>query len=121
MKIKLDENMPRQLADVLRRLGHDADTVPEEGLAGRHDEAVWRSAQQSGRFLITQDLDFSDARQFAPGTHHGILVVRLREPGRKALLRHVQAAFSREDATTWQGNFVVLTEHKVRIHRGRRT
>jgi predicted nuclease of predicted toxin-antitoxin system len=93
MKIKLDENMPLRLAEVLRRLGHDTDTVPKEGLAGRCDEAVWHAAQESGRFLITQDLDFSDTRRFAPGTRQGILLVRLREPGRNALLRHVEAAF----------------------------
>ena len=28
--------------------------------------------------LITQDLDFSDIRKFQPGTHYGIVVVRLQ-------------------------------------------
>lgn len=121
MKIKLDENMPVRLVEILRELGHDTDTVPEEGLTGRPDEAVWHAAQESDRFLITQDLDFSDVRQFAPGTHHGILLVRLREPGRNALLRQVQAVFSQEDVTNWRGSFVVLTEHKVRIHRPERS
>jgi len=32
MKIKLDENLPAQLAHNLRALGHDVETVPEEGL-----------------------------------------------------------------------------------------
>ena len=121
MKIKLDENMPARLVGILLDLGHEADTVPEEGLAGRPDEAIWGAAQESGRFLITQDLDFSDVRQFVPGNHHGLLLVRLREPGRKALLKHVQAAFSREDVTNWLGCFVVLTEHKVRVHRPERS
>jgi predicted nuclease of predicted toxin-antitoxin system len=120
MKIKLDENMPLRLVEILRRLGHDPDTVPQEGLIGRGDKSVWDAAQASGRFLITQDLDFSDARQFVPGTHHGILLVRLREPGRNALLRQVETAFSQGDAMSWLGNFVVLTEHKVRIHRVKR-
>ena len=41
MKIKLDENMPTRLVDILTRLGHQADTVPEEGLSGFADEQVW--------------------------------------------------------------------------------
>jgi predicted nuclease of predicted toxin-antitoxin system len=41
MKIKLDENLPAQLADNLRALGHDVQTVPEEGLAGHMDADVW--------------------------------------------------------------------------------
>jgi hypothetical protein len=85
MKIKLDENMPAGLAEILVRLGHDVETVPQEGLAGCSDPDIWSSAQREGRFLITQDLDFSDIHRFSPGTHHGLLLVRLRTPGRLAL------------------------------------
>lgn len=56
---------------MLSRLGYDADTVIEEGLAAENDDAVWRAAQQAGRLLVTQDLDFSDIRKFQPGTHCG--------------------------------------------------
>ena len=35
------------------------DPVDAEGLAGEPDEAVWLAAQQTGRFLIIEDLDFS--------------------------------------------------------------
>jgi predicted nuclease of predicted toxin-antitoxin system len=45
--------------------------APAEGLAGHSDPDVWRATQTAERFLITQDLDFSDLRAFAPGTHHG--------------------------------------------------
>ena len=36
----------------------------------------WLAPQSGSRFLITQDLDFSDIRKFAPGTHHGLLLVQ---------------------------------------------
>jgi CRISP-associated protein Cas1 len=36
MRIKLDENLPAELADDLRRLGHLVDTVADEGLEGQH-------------------------------------------------------------------------------------
>lgn len=85
MKIKLDENLPASLVEGLTPLGHDVDTVVQEGLAGAEDPQVWRVAQEEGRFLITQDLDFSDLSDFAPGSHNGIMLVRLREPGREAL------------------------------------
>jgi len=80
MKIKLDENLPVRLAGMLASLGHDADSVFAEGLAGSSDPVVWHAAQAAGRFFITQDLDFSDLRAYQPGTHPGILVVRLRVP-----------------------------------------
>lgn len=80
MKIKLDENLPAVLAESLRNLGHDTQTTLDENLKGCDDSAIWCAAQSESRFLITQDLDFSDLRQFAPGTHAGILLVRLYEP-----------------------------------------
>ncbi len=117
MKIKLDENLPAGLGRGLRDLGHDVDTVPEEDLAGRDDGQVWQAAQREGRFFITQDLDFSDLRQFAPGTHHGLLLVRLRDPGRSALAAVVREVFSSQDVAGWTGCFVVVTERKIRISR----
>ena len=32
---------------------------------------------------LTQDLDFSDVRQFRPGTRAGLMLVRLQQPGRR--------------------------------------
>ena len=71
MRIKLDENVPSDVAGALAAAGHDVDTSPTEGLGGQLDDAIWAAAQASGRFVITQDMDFSDVRQYAPGTHSG--------------------------------------------------
>ena len=109
MKIKLDENLPSRLVDVLSALRHEVDTVPDEGMAGQDDTLVWRAAQDAGRFLITQDLDFSDARSFAPGTHHGILLIRLPQPGRAALSERVGRLFREEDVDSWAGCLVTAT------------
>lgn len=84
MKIKLDENLPIQLVPLLTDLGHDVETAPDEQIAGRDDHVVWTAAQAHGRFLVTRNLDFLDARKYAPGTHHGLLLVRLPQPGRTA-------------------------------------
>jgi predicted nuclease of predicted toxin-antitoxin system len=118
MRIKLDENMPVSLAYLLSDLGHDVHTTPDEGLTGRSDDVIWAASQEERRFLITQDLDFSDIRKFVPGEHAGILVVRLRDPGRLALRQQVEHLFTHECVEDWIGCFVVVTEHKTRIRRG---
>lgn len=100
---------------MLASLGHETDTVPQEGLAGQNDAHVWQAAQTAGRFFITQDLDFSDVRRFVPGAHHGLLLVRLRDPGRNALVRRVRSLFQTESVEAWKRCFVVATEHKVRV------
>lgn len=117
MRIKLDENLPNRLVAVLADLGHDVDTVMLEHLAGRDDSDVWQAAQAADRFLITQDLDFSDIRRYAPGTHGGLLLVRLRFPGRAALFDRIQSLFAVEDVSTWTGCLVVASDRKLRIRR----
>jgi len=117
VKVKLDENIPSKLAQLLAALGHDTDTVPQEGLAGKPDADIWAAAQVAERFLITQDLDFSNIRRFAPGTHAGLLLVRLRAPSRGALTRRIHAVFQSEPVETWSRAFVVVTDHKLRVRR----
>lgn len=117
MKIKLDENMPNLLVATLANLGHDVETVAQEGLAGHSDSDIWKCSQKEGRFLITQDLDFSDIKRFTPGKHHGILLVRLRSPGRLALTRKIGKLFETENVSDWKECFVVVTDRKLRVQR----
>jgi predicted nuclease of predicted toxin-antitoxin system len=115
MKIKLDENLPIRLAASLIGLGHDVHTLHDERLTGRADEEIWDAAQKESRFLITQDMDFSDIRRFAPGSHHGILLVRLHSPNRTSLVSRIQQLFAEEYVPEWTGCFVVATERKIRV------
>lgn len=117
MKIKLDENLPVSLQQALSELGHDVDTVMSEGIAGHCDADVWRYTCAAKRFLITQDLDFSDIRQFAPGTHPGILLVRLRDPGIRGLIARIVGLFKAEFVENWAGCLVVATDSKLRVRR----
>lgn len=117
MRIKLDENLPATLASILAAAGHDVDTAPSEGLAGRPDTEIWRAAQEASRFLVTQDLDFSDLREYRPGSHHGLLVVRVAEPSRQRLIERVRHLFATEAVDNWKRCVVVATDRKIRIRR----
>ena len=117
MKIKLDEDLPFQLGTVLKDFGHDVHTLRDERLIGHADSEVWEAAQKESRFLITQDLDFSDARRFAPGSHHGILLVRLRTPSRRDLIERIGELFQQSSADDWAGCFIVASERKIRVLR----
>ncbi|HKY40636.1 MAG TPA: DUF5615 family PIN-like protein [Polyangiaceae bacterium] len=117
MRLKLDENLPQSVAPRLAALGFEVDTVLDENLGGRDDDTVWAAAQAEQRFLVTQDLDFSDARRFAPGTHAGVLIVRLPDSEQWRVADHLVAWFSDADARTWVGCLVVATPNKVRVSR----
>lgn len=117
MRIKLDENLPAVLVPDLVALGHDVDTAVDEGLGGRDDPTVWAAAQAAGRLLVTQDLDFSDARAFVPGTHQGLVLVRLRQRSRARMHARVLAVFKNEDVDAWAHCLVVIGDSKVRVRR----
>jgi hypothetical protein len=92
--------------------------VIEEGLTGQRDPEIWETVQQTQRFLITQDLDFSDVPRRLPGNKKaGPLIVRLRQPGRSAVAARFLNIFQTEAVENWIGCLVVSTDHKIRIRR----
>ena len=117
MKIKLDENLPAQIGQELQALGHEVHTLETERLSGCADDELWQASQREGRLLITQDLDFSDIRTFAPGKHHGLLLIRVRVPSRRALIARVVDVFRSENVSSWTRCFVVVTDRKIRVRR----
>jgi predicted nuclease of predicted toxin-antitoxin system len=117
MKIKLDENIPHHVAVLLRGLGHDVHATRDEGLSGSEDTKIWDSAQKESRLLVTQDLDFSDSRKFVPGSHAGILLVRLGAGDQQTIIERIYEVFQTNEHENWEGCFVVATDRKVRVLR----
>ena len=78
MKFKVDENLPVEVADLLRQAGYDAATVPGQHLEGSPDSDIASVCQQEGRALITLDTDFADIRAYPPKQFPGLIVLRLR-------------------------------------------
>jgi predicted nuclease of predicted toxin-antitoxin system len=115
VKIKLDENIPIGIAADLSALGHDVQTVYDEKLVGKPDRVVWDAVCFEQRFFITQDMDFSDIRLYAPGTHPGILLVRLQKPGKNLIRSEIVRIFKNEAISSWQRAFVILSDAKIRV------
>jgi predicted nuclease of predicted toxin-antitoxin system len=117
VKLKLDENIAASAGRRLPALGLDVDTVVSEGLAGKTDREGWVAAPLAGRLLVTQDFDFSDARTFAPGTHAGLLIVRLPDTEPWRLSDDLAGWFAGPDVASWEGCFVVATPRKIGVLR----
>jgi predicted nuclease of predicted toxin-antitoxin system len=78
-RIKVDEDLPHQIADLLIERGHDALTVVGQGWQGFSDEDLWPRIQNEQRWLITADKGFADLRQHPPGSHAGVILLRPRK------------------------------------------
>jgi hypothetical protein len=100
MKIKLDENLPLRLATPLRNLGHDVHTLHDEMLLGHADIEILGSGTDGIEIPDYPRLGFLGLATFAPGSHYGILLLRLRSPNRRDLIERVGQLFQKENVKT---------------------
>ena len=118
MKFKVDENLPVEVAEVLRDAGHDAVTVVEEGLGGREDEAIAGACRREGRVLVTLDVGFADIRGYPPGDYKGLMVLRLRRQDKWHVLGVVERVMELLTKEPLEGRLWIVEEARVRIRGG---
>jgi predicted nuclease of predicted toxin-antitoxin system len=114
MKILVDENIPRITVESLRAAGHDVKDMRGAIEEGSPDADVWHIAVAESRLLITTDKGFTAYRNSA---HHGILVVRLRQPNRDRINSAVKKAMQRFSETQWQNRLVVVRDKTMSTSR----
>lgn len=115
MRLKLDENLGRSVAEQFRRAGHDTATVWDQQLSGAPDDALFRACVEEGRALVTLDLDFGDPFRFDPAPSAGIAVMRVpNQPGRNDLLAVAARLIDALAVGEVKGRLWVVNEHRVR-------
>jgi predicted nuclease of predicted toxin-antitoxin system len=115
-RFKLDENLPRDAEALLRKAGHDVQTVVDEHLAGSLDPGVFDASRKEERIFVTFDLDFSDIRLYPAASHKGIWVLRPHTQSidnTLALLRGALVVLENESA---HGRLWIVEPERVRIH-----
>lgn len=117
MRIKLDENLPVSAKAVLSAHGHDVDTVAEEQLTGAPDPTVVAAASATERLLITLDRGLGDLRRYPPGSHAGIIVLRLTDQSAVAAHDALAALVDAHDLDALRGAVTVAQRGLLRIHR----
>jgi len=118
VKFKTDENLPLAAAEILRRAGHEAETVHDEQLAGEADPRLAEVCRKEGRALVTLDLDFSDIRAYPPAEYPGIVVLRPHVQQRGAILDLVAMVAGLLDKEELTGHLWVVERTGTRIRSG---
>ena len=114
-RLLADMNISPQTVADLCRLGWDTVRVNQILSATATDREIIEQAIVDNRVVLTQDLDFSDTRKFSPGTHCGILLLRLKNPSATAIKALLKELVSHHQFKEWHGCVVVATQRKVRV------
>jgi predicted nuclease of predicted toxin-antitoxin system len=86
VRFKVDENLPQDVAMLLRENGYDAVSVFDQSLSGETDIVIFEVCQNEERVLVTLDLDFSNIQSYPPASANGMIVLRLGRQDKASVL-----------------------------------
>jgi Domain of unknown function (DUF5615) len=142
VRFKLDENLPTELTGDLARLGHEAETVFDEGLAGAEDPVILAAASREDRIPLTLqetahnatrrvrvsspqggrrrvlcalDKGIASVRDYPPQTFSGIVLFRPERFGRGMVLRFIRERLADVLALDLAGRLAVVGPSRIRI------
>ena len=113
MRFLVDECTGSKVANWLRGENHEVFSVFDEERGMTDDEVLTKAADENW-ILITNDKEFGEIIFRERRTHHGIIFLRLANE-RAANKIQVLEAFLKNYADKLPGQFVTVTETKVRI------
>jgi len=114
VKFKLDEDLPVELTEDLRSLGHDADTVADEGLRGASDPTVVDACRAADRILFTLDKGIANLRGYPVQQHAGVVLFRPDTSGRRAVIAFVRDRLHRVIEMDLAGRLTVVGPFRIR-------
>ncbi len=114
-RLFLDQNIRIEVAERLRKDGHDVVHASEAGLRDRDDLTLFQWAKSNNRIIVTFDADFAEHAYWAREPHPGVVRMRLEPQTPEhvtSVLQKFLAVYSSEKLCN---ALVVLKENKVRI------
>jgi len=115
VKFKLDENLPVELVTDLRGLGHDVDTVSDEGLRVAADPAVVEAAFAAERILFTLDKGIANLQRFPIHKHAGVVLFRPDTSGRRAVIAFIRARLNKVLEMDLTDSLTVVGPSRIRF------
>jgi predicted nuclease of predicted toxin-antitoxin system len=117
VRFKVDENLSRRAADLIRAAGHDAVTVASQGLRGAADETLFEVCTAESRALVTLDRDFGQVLRYPPAASAGIVVLEIGpRASHAALLDRVRELLIVLRTQSPDGSLWIVEPGRVRIH-----
>jgi predicted nuclease of predicted toxin-antitoxin system len=104
-----------RVVEWLRRHGHDAVHLREEGLHRAADERVFAKALAEDRIVLTFDLDFGDLAAFTREATARVILFRLENTRTMHVIERLEAVLTGSSDALTRGAVVIIEEGRHRI------
>ncbi len=112
---KIDENLPEEIAVLLREAGYEAVSVRDQGLVGEPDSTIADVCNAEGLVLVTLDLDFANIQVYPPDRTSGIMVFRVSDQGKPRLLQVLKQTLPLLGSEQIERRLWIVEDSRVRI------
>ncbi|MCE4614288.1 MAG: DUF5615 family PIN-like protein [Desulfurococcales archaeon] len=103
----LDENVPRSVFKYLESNGYDVEYVPSDA----DDRIVVGIARRKDLILVTRDSDFADEIRYPPGSHPGIIVLRIHPAKPETMIERL--AYTLDNIRDFHGKTTIIYNDRI--------
>lgn len=117
MTFLLDHCIWRETENILRKAKFDCITLRELGKAEASNGEVISLAKSKKAILLTRDSDFSNLSLYSPGTHGGIIFLRISPETISQVHDTLMKALRSTSSEELSGNLLIVTNTTYRLHK----
>lgn len=115
MRVLLNVNVPRALAEPLVTDGHALRHAADVGLARADDEAIVEAARSAGEVIVTHDLDYGHLLAFSGQAKPSIIIFRVCNTRPAALYHRMRESWTEIEGPLQRGAIVAIEDATLRI------
>lgn len=115
MKFLADMGISPRVVTGLRKQGHDAVHLQEQGLSRLPDHEILAKACDEGRVVLTHDLDFGELLAASGGVLPSVIIFRLKDMRAENVSLHLFAVLKQQSEALATGAICSVSERRVRV------
>ncbi|MDH3688385.1 MAG: DUF5615 family PIN-like protein [Gammaproteobacteria bacterium] len=117
MKFLADVGISLSTVEALRKAGHDARHLRDEGLQRLSDAEILDKARREGRIILTFDLDFGDLLALGLSDSPSVIIFRLHDETPASVIPKLMDVLAKSSEELDQGALTVVGDARYRLRR----
>jgi len=113
--ILVDENVPKNVREWLKRKGFDVTNVSETNLKMAKDHKIAEYAAKNKMIILTLDLDFAQIYHTLKKGSLSVIVVKATPSTASSILETLIIAHQKINLHEAQNKLIMITKNKIRI------